>query len=70
VSDLLKAPHNEVLVNYPVSRLVNSVRNNDASLVVPLEAHPTAPRGRCRYSVDPAPRASDLPSDIAYDSEM
>lgn len=37
VSDLLKAPHNEVLVNYPVSRQVNSVKNNDASLVEPVE---------------------------------
>jgi putative SOS response-associated peptidase YedK len=35
--DLLKACHNEVLYNYPVSRQVNSVRNNDASLVVPIE---------------------------------
>jgi putative SOS response-associated peptidase YedK len=33
---LLKACHNEALYNYPVSRQVNSVRNNDASLVVPL----------------------------------
>jgi putative SOS response-associated peptidase YedK len=37
VGDLLKAPHNELLVNYPVSRQVNSVKNNDASLVEPLE---------------------------------
>jgi putative SOS response-associated peptidase YedK len=35
--DLLKACHNEVLYNYPVSREVNSVPNNDASLVVRLE---------------------------------
>jgi putative SOS response-associated peptidase YedK len=35
--DLLKACHNEALYNYPVSRKVNSVRNNDPSLVVPLE---------------------------------
>jgi putative SOS response-associated peptidase YedK len=34
---LLRACHNETLYNYPVSRQVNSVRNNDASLVVPLE---------------------------------
>lgn len=40
--DLLKACHNEVLINYPVSREVNSVRNNDASLVVPLEENATA----------------------------
>jgi putative SOS response-associated peptidase YedK len=32
VSDLLKAPHNEVLINYPVSGQVNSVKNKDASL--------------------------------------
>jgi putative SOS response-associated peptidase YedK len=36
--DLLKACHNEVLYNYPVSRQVNSVRNNDASLVAPVVA--------------------------------
>jgi putative SOS response-associated peptidase YedK len=34
--ELLQACHNEVLYNYPVSPQVNSVRNNDASLVVPL----------------------------------
>ena len=39
--DLLKACHKEVLCNYPVSRQVNSVRNNDASLVVPMEPHLT-----------------------------
>jgi putative SOS response-associated peptidase YedK len=47
--DLLKACHNEALYNYPVSRLVNSVGNNDPSLVVPLESeavsadHPAKP---------------------------
>jgi putative SOS response-associated peptidase YedK len=47
--DLLKACHNEALYNYPVSRQVNSVRNNDPSLVVPLESeavradHPAKP---------------------------
>lgn len=35
--DLLKACHNEALTNYPVSRKVNSVRNNDPTLVEPLE---------------------------------
>ena len=34
--DLLKACHNEALYNYPVSRQVNSVKNNDPSLVVPV----------------------------------
>lgn len=34
--DLLQACHNEALYNYPVSRQVNSVKNNDPSLVVPL----------------------------------
>jgi putative SOS response-associated peptidase YedK len=34
--DLLRAPHNEALTNYPVSRKVNSVKNDDASLVEPL----------------------------------
>jgi putative SOS response-associated peptidase YedK len=34
--ELLKACHNEVLYNFPVSRQVNSVRNNDPSLVEPL----------------------------------
>lgn len=34
--DLIKACHNEALLNYPVSRQVNSVRNDDASLVEPL----------------------------------
>jgi putative SOS response-associated peptidase YedK len=34
--DLLRAPHNEALTNYPVSRKVNSVKNDDASLVDPL----------------------------------
>ncbi len=34
--DLLRACHNEALVNYPVSRQVNSVKNNDPSLVVPM----------------------------------
>jgi putative SOS response-associated peptidase YedK len=37
--ELLKACHNEALYNYPVSRKVNSVRNNDAALVAPLEGH-------------------------------
>jgi putative SOS response-associated peptidase YedK len=36
--DLLKPCHNETLYNYPVSRQVNSVRNNDPSLVVPCAA--------------------------------
>jgi hypothetical protein len=35
--ELLKACHNEALYNYPVSRQVNSVRSNDASLVVPVD---------------------------------
>ena len=44
VSDLLKAPHNEVLLNYPVSRHVNSVKNNDASLIESIDdAHPGHP---------------------------
>ena len=34
--ELLKACHNEALYNFPVSRQVNSVRNNDPSLVVPM----------------------------------
>jgi putative SOS response-associated peptidase YedK len=33
---LLKACHNEALYNYPFSRQVNSVRNNDPSLVTSL----------------------------------
>jgi putative SOS response-associated peptidase YedK len=48
--ELLKACHNEALYNHPVRRLVNSVRNNDPSLVEPLEsgapvgtASPSAP---------------------------
>jgi hypothetical protein len=41
--DLLKACHNEVIYNYPVSRQVNSVRNNDPSLVVPLESEAVSP---------------------------
>jgi putative SOS response-associated peptidase YedK len=36
--DLLKACHNEALYNFPVSRLVNSVRDNDASLIEPVPA--------------------------------
>jgi putative SOS response-associated peptidase YedK len=36
--ELLKACHNEALINFPVSRQVNSVRNDDGSLVVPLAA--------------------------------
>jgi putative SOS response-associated peptidase YedK len=35
--ELLRAPHNEALTNYPVSRKVNSVKNDEASLVEPLE---------------------------------
>lgn len=35
---LMRPCHNETLMNYPVSRLVNSVKNNDPSLVVPLPA--------------------------------
>ena len=36
--DLLKPCHNETLTNYPVSRRVNAVRNDDASLIEPLAA--------------------------------
>ncbi|HET7160114.1 MAG TPA: SOS response-associated peptidase [Burkholderiales bacterium] len=31
--DVLRACHNEALINYPVSRRVNSVKNDDATLV-------------------------------------
>src|SRR5688572_472293 len=40
--ELLKACQNEALINFPVSRQVNSVRNDDASLVVPLESDEAA----------------------------
>jgi putative SOS response-associated peptidase YedK len=36
--DALRACHNEVLINYPVSRQVGNVRNQDATLVAPLES--------------------------------
>lgn len=34
--ELLRAPHNEALTNYPVSRKVNSVKNDEVSLVEQL----------------------------------
>jgi len=34
---LLKACHNKALTNYPVSRRVNNVRNDDPSLIEPLQ---------------------------------